>query len=1105
MIRLIQGGFHSDCDGMIKSEIKKLTEERKRSLLLVPEQQTVLSESEFTAFLPSYAPLCFEVTNFTRLANSVFRSLGGVGNNYCDSVRKALVMWRTLTELAPILNMTSGKREISSGLVDRALGAVAEMQSLAISSEELAGAESNIPKEEGRLSAKLSDLARIMALYKRLLCEKYADAGEDIEALCRKISENPDYFKETKFFISGFTSFTEPQYRLISELGKVTDLTVSLTLPKGHEDAFEYTEVKNTAMRISRLADKSATEKKLIKLGIRENAGSLALSKCCDLFWRTSADDRLTEELCDDELRIFEAFSPYEECEFVASDIRRRVALGDSYRDFAIIARNAEDYVGIIDTALEAAKLPHFISKKRDLSSFEAIKLIYTAYAAVASSFGREEVIAYAKCGLSSISREACDDFELYTHKWQISGKRFYDGNIWNMNPEGYTARQSENSGELLMRINEAKEALITPLFNLYEDSRTAGTVKEHAAALFAFLSEVGLEDKLAARAEELSQLGESTAADENARLWKIICQSLDVLVEVSENEICDTEGFLSQLKTVFASVEIGKIPAFCDEVVIGSADMLRLSGKKHVYLIGVNRGEFPKSLSERSYFTDRDKRTLSSIGISVEPNGEQDRARELYCFSRAFSYAKKSATLSYSLTNAQFSKSHPSEVIERIKTITDGRVIPIKITDIPKTALLYTPEQALNALGEIPDADYPEVRAALTECGCESTVRVAEERIENDRITLGKDAIELLYGRGELALTQSRIDSYTDCPLAFFCRYNLSLSEGEVAEFDARNIGSFIHAILESFFYSLRKENKSVDEVTEEQKLALIKKGARDYLALIGENTASPSRRTELLLARLCRSALPVIDGLCEEFSGCDYIPAYFELKIEKNKDDSPEPAKFVTGTGKEVFVYGSIDRVDTYKADGNVYVRVVDYKTGQKAFSPDDIEKGKNLQMFLYLKSVVETKNEKFKREIGVDDGGKLIPAGVIYVKTEVGDVKIEKDTDGADKEAVKSEQGRQGMLLNDPISISAMNSKYIPVKFKKDGTPDARSESRLYTEGGWQNLCDKMGEVIDRITNKMTSGDISAAPMLKKGGGGPCDYCKFKPICRNVRTTK
>ena len=148
MLRILRGGFFSVGREKLTEEIKLAVNERKPTLLIVPEQQTVLSETELASMLPSYSPLCFEVTNFSRLANTTFRALGGINGEYCDKAVKALIMWRALTELSPMLNMTSGKREITAGLVESALMAIGEMQSLSITAEMLeAGAKNEKIKE----------------------------------------------------------------------------------------------------------------------------------------------------------------------------------------------------------------------------------------------------------------------------------------------------------------------------------------------------------------------------------------------------------------------------------------------------------------------------------------------------------------------------------------------------------------------------------------------------------------------------------------------------------------------------------------------------------------------------------------------------------------------------------------------------------------------------------------------------------------------------------------------------------------------------------------------------------------------------------------------
>ena len=161
MLKLIEGSFYSSAHEDIKNAILASIDESKRVFLIVPEQQTVIAETEMTDFLPSCAPLTFEVTNFSRFANTAFRSLGGIAGEYSDRGREALIMWRTLTELSPFLKMTEGKREISAGLVERAMSAITDMQILGIDADTLSQyAEHGEVAKDARLAGKISDLSK---------------------------------------------------------------------------------------------------------------------------------------------------------------------------------------------------------------------------------------------------------------------------------------------------------------------------------------------------------------------------------------------------------------------------------------------------------------------------------------------------------------------------------------------------------------------------------------------------------------------------------------------------------------------------------------------------------------------------------------------------------------------------------------------------------------------------------------------------------------------------------------------------------------------------------------------------------------------------------
>ena len=1095
MLKIIKSGFCAAGRERIKELIARLTADGRRSYLIVPEQETVVTENEMSRELPDSAPLYFEVTNFTRFANTTFRALGGISGEYCDRGRRALIMWRTLAELAPVLNLTGGKREISASLVDRALTAVTEVEGLGVTADELiAGADGDGVRDDLRLAGKMSDLGRIAALYKQLLTEKYSDTASDTEAMLSKLMERPEFLTDTEIFIEGFTSFTDPQYRLIGELAARTTVTVHLTIPKSRSEAFEYEEVRAAESRLKTAARRRDADVNVRFEDGRRSTASEALARISDLLYHSASEEKI--DVNGDELRIFEAENPFDECELVASDILRRVMEdGASFSDFAIITRSAERYDGILDSALERASVPAFTSGGRDVTELEAIKMISTAYAVANRGFRREDVVTYAKCGFCGVSREACDEFEMYVNLWQISGRRFADGETWSMNPLGYTTVRPAGVDEQLVRINEAREKIISPLIRLSTKLKEIKTVREHAEALYGFLSEIGLEAGLKERVRLLDSVGELAAAEENGRLWRLIVGSLDTIVDVLGEAPTDSESFPRQLEVLFSTASISQIPRSRDAVTVGSADMLRLYGKKHVYMIGVLDGEFPATVSDSSFFSERDKERLAEIGLSIRPELAVKSARELFIFLRSFTYASESVTLSYPLLNTKFKRVHRGAEIEKIIAMTG--ISPIRSAEIATRGRLWHTDAALLALGELSGDERLAVKAALRDAGRADAVRVSEGDIENANLALGESIVDEAFGN-RLALTQTMIDKYVGCPLDYFCRFTVKLAPEERAELDARGIGSFIHAILENFFAAVRADGKRAGELSRGEREMMTKRAAEKYLASLG-GEFSGDVRAEMKLKRLCRAAMPVVDGLCREFAESEFTPRFFELKIRKG-GGSPAPVSFKTDDGDEIFIYGTLDRADVYERDGKVYLRVVDYKTGSKDFAPTDLSEGRNLQMFLYLKSLIDTEDKGFRESIGLSEGESAIPAGVIYVRTSVDDVKLEVPDEAAEAQALARSQVRSGMVIDDDDIINAMGARFTPV-----GTPDGdinpKAASLRYDEAGWDNLIKTVESSVISVAKGIKSGKLTAAPALT-GKRSSCEFCDYKPICRQVK---
>lgn len=1097
MLILYEGGFTSVAHDEIIKSLTRAIDAGKKVFLFVPEQQTLTAESEMCELLPPSAVRSFEVTNFTRFTNTVFRSLGGISGEYITSAKKALVMWGALTELSPMLAMTRGAKNIGSGTVTRALEAVNELASYGIRPEDIRQSELLAGGEDARLRSKLSDLSLIYSLYKSKLSERYADVSEDLSNLANKLSDNGSYLDGSVIFIEGFTSFTEPQYALIKAMLKHTDVGVGLTVKKGAKDSFEYTELRETEKRLTRLARSLDADIKLLSPDAKSAKHEPVISEVCELLWRSEGkiDNDSLQILNDnpDILRVFESSTPFEECDFVASDIKRRVMEGASYRDFAIIARSLDGYSGILDTSLAKAGVPSFAGSPKSINSFEAIKLINTAYGVIIRRFAMADVLTYSKCGLLDATKDECDLFELYVTKWNINGSRFTDGILWNMNPRGFEALR-EGDGEKLVRINEIREKIIAPLSTFADNARAARTVREHAEALLDFLIDIKLEEKLDGRARELRALGEEDAAKQNERLWKIICDSLDTVVDVLGDLPADSESFINQLSVVFSDASIGSIPSYHDEVSVGRADMVRLREKKHVYLLGVNAGSFPKTVTDTSYFTSRDKATLARLGLAVEPDLDIKNARELYSFSRAFSLAQKSVTLIYNAKTASLGSSLPSEVIARIKEITSGLIKPVSLSDIPLKEKIYSPEIALENLGKATVSEKRAIQSVLRSTEYRDVLAISEGKLENDEVEINEEAIGIILGR-DIYLSQTKIDRYLKCPFKYFSSAFLGIDENQKAEINQLVVGNFIHSVLENVFNTVISEGRSITDLDKDELEGLTAASARAYVE--SELGSATSAKNEVIIERIQRVARPIVEGLRDEFANCRFTPIQCELKIDAYRSDTPNSIIYdIEEKNRRVIIGGYIDRLDTLKVGNDVYVRVVDYKTGIKQFTLDDVKKGENLQMLLYLKSVVETESPEFLKKLGVENGGKAIPAGIVYVKTSVADVTVDSPSDELAALEVKGSFERLGASLDDPDVLAAMNPDFTPMaKTKKGEEP----KPLTYSKEDWDRINAEMKESVLSIAKEITSGHITASPAA--GTFHPCTDCQYKFICRNA----
>lgn len=1072
------------------------------SFLLVPEQNTVSVEAMAARRLPANAPLLFEVTNFTRLCDTVFRREGGIAVRYADGEAATIL---TRDAIASARSVLSGPR-LDANRISRTLRTVRELKASGVSPELLSTAAEAIDDNE-MLERKLTDMAVILStLEDALAAHGTALPSDGLAALADLLTHNKP-LAGARFYIDGFTSFTAVQRGIIAGLLRASDVMITLPMPKGGSDsALCYAEIDRTLSDLRRLAAEGGIELALRELPENKRARSRILAEIGNRLFRTrkiplpapSADES-------EALRILECRTPYSEAEWIAADIAGRVQAGARYRDFAIVARSAEEYRGVLDTALARHHIPAYFSLPTDLSAFPAIKLIRAAYAILCDGGRREDVITYAKCGLSGITADECDRFELYAERWNLSGKALLRI-PFSRYPDGYSPPPYENAKkeaeEALLTLNDIRERILAPLSALEPSCKENLTIKEHCRALYAFLTVLDVDKQLYDIAKEYTEAGDCERADEYARLFETITKTLDRLCEFIPDTVLPANEFSELLSLLFSEKTMRTIPARADAVTVGSADLLRPNEPRHVYLIGVNAGVFPRGGEENGFFTSEELELLEKHGIVLDGNEMVRASREYYCFLRAFLSASESVTISYYLSDFSFAPSGRSDALNAILAMTEERFFPItKEKNLPLWDGLFTPESAVSALGApISASERAAIRAVLSEDPATAAlVTRAAAPITEPEARAGGEVMQALY-HGRMQLSQSRIEQYVSCPFSFFCKHVLKLSDNRRITFDSAEIGTFIHAILEYFYGG--EDGKRLAALTDEEIAEAVDRLCKQYLATLfpsGEITPRLSHR----FARLGAMAVRIMRELRNEAQASDFVPLFFEYEPSSEDATRPAPTELVLSDGCRVSLIGKIDRVDVFRKDGSAYLRIVDYKTGKKEFSLDDIARGKNLQMLIYLFTLWKSNREGFLRTVGVSDEGHLFPAGAIYLNLSLSPARLD-----APSAVPLPHTARNGLLLNDPEAIDAMDRSgsraFVPIQYDKNGEPTERSLKNLVTLEEMGTLADEVNATIKRIAEGIACGHADATP-FSSGSELACDYCRYAPICRNMRGAK
>ena len=1058
MLKFIFGRPASGKTYNVLNTVKKLAESGKNTVLIVPEQFSFESERAVLKTLGDKAALNVSVMSFSRLCDEVGREVGGIAGVTITEADKIIFMNRALLSAADGLKIW--RRYCHSVFFAKTmLDTIGEFKINTVTAEDLKKAAKETKSHS--LALKLHDIAVIYETYDALTGEQFIDPADSLTKLYRQL-ENCRFFRNKTVILDSFKGFTGQQFKIINRiLAQADDVIVSLTNdPELSGDYNVFMNIRAAAERIRKSAARFsvAEDKPLVLEKSYYNSKDMAA-----LERLLAGGDFEKTQQCGD-ITLCAAASVSDEAEFAARTIRRLVRQkGYRYRDFVIIARDAEKYEESVYSACKLYGVPLFGDRREPLSAFPAAAAVNAALEFCLNPTS-ESILRFHKTGLGTLRTEEISALENYVYLWNIDSSLWQTD--WTMDPRGFVSEdenKKDNKAEL-EKINSLRQKAVAPLYTFKEKFR--GTAADMAKAVVELLEECNAAEKLSVLSESFKSEGAEFRSDVLKQSYDRYMKLLDSMAVCFGNREIKRQEFFEALSLSVSLDNVGVIPRMLDEVTFGAADRIRPSRPKVAIVLGANQGVFPKGLSSSGILGVTERKSLIELGIEIPDNQISSVIDENYLVYCNLCCPSDRLYISYANHSISGEEMEPSAFLAEIAENLGAETVLEPQENLNGENLPETYESAYSQYCRRRlTADSETLKDALKGSREEEKIEYLSKMLSGAPQKISEETAEKLFGKN-ITMSASRFDTFRKCRFSYFCKYGLSAKRLKPAEFDVLQRGTIVHFVLEKIVGAYKK---GVADLSEGEINSLVDKYINEYLDGISGYRAIETERSKFLVSRISRALKAVVLQLSREFAQSGFEPAYCELKIG-NGGEIPE-LKIPFDKG-DINIVGSIDRVDEY----NGYIRVIDYKTGTKSFKLPDILFGLNLQMLIYLYAVV--------RAGGKDDEKA---AGILYMPSK--------------RDLNDSGMAMNGLLRSEKDIVAAMDrdmqGEFVPkYSITNSGALDKRCTSFVSKED-FSDIFDYIEVLMKRTGDGILSGDIAVSPL--DGRETPaCKYCDYGAVC-------
>ena len=1078
-------------------------------LIIVPDQFTMQTQKDLVMRSDRGGILNIDVLSFGRLSHRILEEVGTKEMPVLDDTGKSLVLQKIAADLKEQLP-AMGSLLHKQGYIHEVKSAISEFMQYGISTQDMDKLIASAEKR-GALAMKLRDLKTLYRGFQDYIRDHFITTEETLDVLRRSLVKSK-ILPDSVVIFDGFTGFTPIQNRLIQELMRVCEETIVTVTIGEEEDPYQmdgeqklfHLSKKTVADLVKLAAEAEVTrgEDVFVKGGPNRFTEAPALCYLEQNLFRYQYEP-YTEKQC--EIRMFEALSPREEVHQTALYIRKLIREeGLTYRDIAVVIGDLEGYASYVETEFGQLEIPCFLDRTRGIVLNPMIEYIKSALQLYIRDFSYDTVFHFLRSGMADISREEIDELENYVIRTGARGYRTYSRLFTRKTEEmqqGSGQEDTERAEETMERLNRIRQQFADTVEILHMAPRAkAGEYVDH---LYDFLEQNQVQQKLLNYQQRFEQEGDLAKAREYAQIYRLVMDLLDQIYELLGEEEISLQEFADILEAGFGEITVGTIPQNVDRIVVGDMERTRLKQVKVLFFLGVNDGNIPKNASKGGIISDMDREFLIESGTEMAPSPRQQMyIQRLYLYLNMTKPSER-LYLSYAKVNSDGKGIRPSYLIDTVRKLfpqlaveypqnrsrleqiegrqEGARYLAEELREYADGTLREEERQDFYLMYRAYEAD-PEGRDRLT--------AAAFRRYKESG--LSRIVARALYGR-QLENSVSRLETYAACACRHFLQYGLSLQEREEFGFEVSDMGNVYHAVQENFAGKLAESGRTWWDFDENFATQAIKEAVEGYAATYGETVLYSSARNEYAITRMSRILTRTVLTLQQHLKQGSFQPDDYELsfRFAENLDsihvDLSEEEK--------MHLQGRIDRIDVSEDAEHVYVKVIDYKSGNKKFDLAALYYGLQLQLVVYMNAAMELESRKHPDK-------EIVPAALLYY--HIDDPTIETPVELTQEqinEEILTKLRMNGVVNSDPAVVERLDrflqdkSKVIPVEKKKDGSFSARSgilsREELHVVSAYVDT------KIRQIGREILDGKIAANP-YEKGNEEACTYCAYKKVC-------